>query len=93
MQQGQVPVCDPAGHPLVMAQAGDTWLGEAPWERCWWVGQEAAMCPGSKGGHLPPGLDGQECGQEIKRGHCPGYCVRISDPQDKNDVGKLEGVW
>ena len=51
------------------------------------------MCPGSKGGQLPPGLDGQECGQEIKRGHCPGYCVRISDPQDKNDVGKLEGVW
>ena len=62
-------VCPCRGLPLAMAQAGGCLAGE---QLCGkglggqGAGQEAATCPGSKGGQQGPGLYDQEHGQEME---------------------------
>lgn len=49
------------------------------------AGEEAAVCPGSKGGHQHPGLDDQQHSQVIEGRVYTEYCVQISDPS----IGKM----
>lgn len=68
--------------------------GAALWRTSWWsaIWTGGSCVPRSKAGQQRPRLYDQEHGQEIQRRDYPGYCIHISDPQYRKDVGKLEQV-
>ena len=93
--QGQMPVSAPAGD----SPGNGTGWGLPGWQQPWGkglggqgAGQEAAVCPGSKGGHQHPGLCDQDHSQATEGRDSLESSIWISDPHFRKDLGKLEWV-